>query len=111
MTFFYINLYTYVFLAFVFKDLSPNEAMGLPTEITGNYYISRKLGSGACGLVRLVYDRRTCQEYAMKIVKKNMLATSTNPNNLNDPNRVMNEAKIMKSLEHVCKLSIFYIIH
>lgn len=80
--------------------------MGLPLEITSNYYISRKLGSGACGLVRLIYDRRSCHQYAMKIVKKNMLATSTNTNQLNDPNRVMNEAKIMKSLEHVslCEL-------
>lgn len=96
-------------LAFVFKDLSPNEAMGLPTDITSNYYISRKLGSGACGLVRLVYDRRTCQQYAMKIVKKNMLATSANPNHLNDPNRVMNEAKIMKSLEHVSIIILKFI--
>ncbi|TMW41993.1 hypothetical protein DOY81_012928 [Sarcophaga bullata] len=50
-----ISLSHPTYKAFVFKDLSPNEAMGLPTEITGNYYISRKLGSGACGLVRLVY--------------------------------------------------------
>lgn len=81
--------------------------MGLPKEITSNYYVSRKLGSGACGLVRLVYDRRSCQEYAMKIVKKNMLATSTSPNHLTDPNRVMNEAKIMKNLDHVSFFLLF----
>ncbi|KAI8118033.1 Ovarian-specific serine/threonine-protein kinase Lok [Lucilia cuprina] len=105
-----ISLSHPTYKAFVFKDLSPNEAMGLPTDITSNYYVSRKLGSGACGLVRLVYDRRTCQQYAMKIVKKNMLATSTNPNHLNDPNRVMNEAKIMKSLEHPCVIKMHDIV-
>ncbi|XP_013101371.1 ovarian-specific serine/threonine-protein kinase Lok isoform X2 [Stomoxys calcitrans] len=105
-----ISLSHPTYKAFVFKDLSPNEAMGLPKEITSNYYVSRKLGSGACGLVRLVYDRRSCQEYAMKIVKKNMLATSTNPNNLTDPNRVMNEAKIMKNLDHPCVINMHDIV-
>ncbi|XP_019895238.1 ovarian-specific serine/threonine-protein kinase Lok isoform X1 [Musca domestica] len=105
-----ISLSHPTYKAFVFKDLSPNEAMGLPKEITSNYYVSRKLGSGACGLVRLVYDRRSCQEYAMKIVKKNMLATSTSPNHLTDPNRVMNEAKIMKNLDHPCVINMHDIV-
>ncbi|XP_075152380.1 ovarian-specific serine/threonine-protein kinase loki [Haematobia irritans] len=105
-----ISLSHPTYKAFVFKDLSPNEAMGLPKEITSNYYVSRKLGSGACGLVRLVYDRRSCKEYAMKIVKKNMLATSTNPNHLTDPNRVMNEAKIMKNLNHPCVINMHDIV-
>ncbi|XP_073826361.1 ovarian-specific serine/threonine-protein kinase loki isoform X1 [Musca autumnalis] len=105
-----ISLSHPVYKAFVFKDLSPNEAMGLPKEITSNYYVSRKLGSGACGLVRLVYDRRSCQEYAMKIVKKNMLATSTSPNHLTDPNRVMNEARIMKNLNHPCVINMHDIV-
>lgn len=89
----------------MFRDLSPNEAIGIPTEITCKYYISRKLGSGACGLVRLVYDRRSCQQFAMKIVKKNMLTTTAKNNHLNEPNRVLNEARIMKKLEHVRNLS------
>lgn len=101
-----ISLAHQTYKAFVFKDLGPIETDGLPSEITSKYYVSRKLGSGACGLVRLVYDRRTCKEYAMKIVKKNMLTQSTKPNNLNDPNRVMNEAKIMKSLVHPCVIKM-----
>lgn len=78
----------------------------MPKEITSSYYVSRKLGSGACGLVRLVYDRRSCDQYAMKIVKKNLLAQSSKPNHLNDPQRVLNEAKIMKNLVHVNILNI-----
>ncbi|XP_032595136.1 ovarian-specific serine/threonine-protein kinase Lok isoform X1 [Drosophila grimshawi] len=97
--------------AFVFKDLSPNEAIGLPAEITATYYINRKLGSGAYGLVRLVYERRTCEQFAMKIVKKNMLEVSAHPNNnLNDPERVLNEAKIMKNLSHPCVVRMHDIV-
>ncbi|KAH8377497.1 hypothetical protein KR093_005759 [Drosophila rubida] len=97
--------------AFVFKDLSPNEAVGLPTEITETYCINRKLGSGAYGLVRLVYERRTCEQFAMKIVKKNMLEVSAHPNNnQNDPVRVLNEAKIMKNLSHPCVVRMHDIV-
>lgn len=89
----------------MFRDLSPNESVGIPAEITCKYYISRKLGSGACGLVRLVYNRRTCQQFAMKIVKKNMLTATAKNKHLNEPNRVLNEAQIMKKLEHVSSIS------
>ncbi|XP_017019340.1 ovarian-specific serine/threonine-protein kinase Lok isoform X2 [Drosophila kikkawai] len=97
--------------AFVFKDLSPNESIGLPEEITKTYYINRKLGSGAYGLVRLVYDTRTCQQFAMKIVKKNMLSGGSRPStNLSDPERVLNEAKIMKNLSHPCVVRMHDIV-
>ncbi|XP_015036718.1 ovarian-specific serine/threonine-protein kinase Lok isoform X1 [Drosophila persimilis] len=97
--------------AFVFKDLSPNEAIGLPEEITKTYSVNRKLGSGAYGLVRLVYETRTCQQFAMKIVKKNMLAGSARPStNLSDPERVLNEAKIMKNLTHPCVVRMHDIV-
>lgn len=89
------------FIAFVFKDSNLNEEQDFPNEIKSTYYISKKLGYGACGMVRLVYDRRTCINYAMKHVMKNILAESVKVNNINDPVRVMNEAKIMKALEHV----------
>jgi len=98
-------------VAFVFKDLSPNEAIGLPEEINKTYYVNRKLGSGAYGLVRLVYDTRTCQQFAMKIVKKNMLSGSARPStNFSDPDRVLNEAKIMKNLTHPCVVRMHDIV-
>ncbi|XP_054744750.1 ovarian-specific serine/threonine-protein kinase Lok [Anastrepha obliqua] len=101
--------------AFVFKDLCPNETMGLPKEITTTYYISRKLGSGACGLVRLVFDIRTCNQFAMKIVKKNLLSDTRvinrhKPSNSNDQEKVLNEANIMKSLSHPCVIKMHDII-
>ncbi|KAH8352800.1 ovarian-specific serine/threonine-protein kinase Lok isoform X1 [Drosophila takahashii] len=106
-----ISLSHPTYKAFVFKDLSPNESIGLPEEINKNYYVNRKLGSGAYGLVRLVYDTRTCQQFAMKIVKKNMLSGSARPStNFSDPDRVLNEAKIMKNLSHPCVVRMHDIV-
>ncbi|XP_016987447.1 ovarian-specific serine/threonine-protein kinase Lok isoform X2 [Drosophila rhopaloa] len=106
-----ISLSHPTYKAFVFKDLSPNESVGLPEEINKAYYVNKKLGSGAYGLVRLVYDTRTCQQFAMKIVKKNMLSGSARPStNFSDPDRVLNEAKIMKNLSHPCVVRMHDIV-
>ncbi|KAL5281534.1 CHEK2 family protein [Megaselia abdita] len=95
---------------YVFKDLAPNEGSAYPSTITNNYFVSKRLGSGACGTVSLVYDRVSCSEYAIKHVKKNMLAGTTKPKAVNDPNKVMNEAKIMKAIDHPCVVKLHDII-
>lgn len=91
--------------AFVYKDLSPNEAHGLPKNICAQYHIGRKLGSGACGVVRLVYHHKTCKAFAMKHIKKNQLMT-----NQTEPKRIINEAIIMKSLQHPCVVRMHDIV-
>lgn len=96
------------FKAFQYKDLSPNEAHGLPDEISQNYYVGRKLGAGACGIVRLVYDRYTCEPYAMKQIQKNVLAPSTATT---DFRRIMNEVLIMRELQHPCVIKMHNIIN
>lgn len=82
----------------------------MPEEIRSSYYVGRKLGSGACGVVHLVYECRSCKQFAMKHVKKNRLAENTKRNRLRDPERVMNEARIMKSLEHPCVIKMYDIV-
>ncbi|XP_017026305.1 ovarian-specific serine/threonine-protein kinase Lok-like [Drosophila kikkawai] len=74
----------------VFVDLR------LPVELTKRYNEIRKLGSGACGLVRLVSDTSTGQQFAMKIVKKRVSATARSI----DP--VLKEVEIMRILSHPC---------
>lgn len=66
---------------FIFSDLMSVQR-GFPLEVTSKYTISRSLGryvyalslilrhSGACGEVRLVFGRDSCQKFAMKIVQK-----------------------------------------
>lgn len=99
------------FKTFVYKDLSPNEAHNMPKSISLDYHIGRKLGAGVCGIVRLVYNRKTCESYAMKQVQKNKLMESSNEKeNKVDPMRVMNEVLIMKSLDHPCVIKMHNII-
>ncbi|XP_055642459.1 ovarian-specific serine/threonine-protein kinase Lok isoform X2 [Toxorhynchites rutilus septentrionalis] len=95
----------------VYKDLTPNEAGTLPTEIHETYYVSKKLGKGAYGEVHLVYDAKTCKAYAMKAVAKNQLAEWSKKNLLSDPKRVMNEVNIMKSLDHPCVIKMHDIVN
>lgn len=95
---------------FVFKDLGANETTDIDKDIITQYYISKRLGSGACGVVRLIYDKYSCQEYAMKQVQKNRLTETTRQRNITDGERVMNEVRIMKSLEHPCVIKMHDII-
>ncbi|XP_045448052.1 ovarian-specific serine/threonine-protein kinase Lok-like [Melitaea cinxia] len=89
---------------FLFKDLLKNEQDKVPKEISQKYYISRVLGQGACGIVKLVYDKTTCSKYAMKVIKKSRL-TNGQINHLNDPVKIMNEINIMTALRHPCIIS------
>ncbi|XP_072949165.1 ovarian-specific serine/threonine-protein kinase Lok [Epargyreus clarus] len=89
---------------FVFKDLFKNEQDKVPKEISQKYYISRTLGQGACGIVKLVYNKVKCTKHAMKIIKKSRL-TNGKIDNLNDPAKIMNEVNIMKALRHPCIVS------
>uniref|UniRef100_A0A183T373 Protein kinase domain-containing protein n=1 Tax=Schistocephalus solidus TaxID=70667 RepID=A0A183T373_SCHSO len=53
-----------------------------PPEVTSKYTVCRRLGRGACGEVRLVFGRESCQKYAMKIVQKktfSFLAKANDP--------------------------------
>lgn len=90
---------------FIFKDLLKNEQDQVPKEISQKYYISRVLGQGACGLVKLVYDKIKCTKHAMKIIKKSRL-TNGQINHINKPAKIMNEINIMKALRHPCIISI-----
>lgn len=85
---------------FIFHDMKPDLSHNLPKVITRKYYVGPELGSGACGVVRRVYDVVTCEEFAMKQVVK-MRLEDPGQNILNDPERIMNEVSIMKGLEHV----------
>lgn len=89
---------------FVFKDLLKNEQDDVPKEISRKYYISRTLGQGACGVVKLVYEKKKCTKHAMKIIKKSRL-TNGQVTHLNDPEKIMNEIRIMKALRHPCIIS------
>lgn len=91
---------------FKYKALGTSEADGLPDVICKQYHVSKKLGQGACGTVRLVYDRHSCQPYAMKQIQKNQFSADTATSSV----RTMNEAQIMKDLQHPCIIKLHNII-
>lgn len=70
----------------------------LPKECISKYFVGKEIGSGGCGIVRLVYNLKTFQKFAMKIISKetNRLASTTIAHNA----KILNEVNIMKSLSH-----------
>ncbi|XP_039449081.1 ovarian-specific serine/threonine-protein kinase Lok isoform X1 [Culex pipiens pallens] len=108
-----IGLAHATYKALQFKEVSRNqdELQYLPSAIRDKYYVGKKLGSGACGVVHLIFDTVSCQPYAMKHVVKNLLVESTRPRILNEPNRVMNEVNIMKALDHPCVIKMHDIVN
>lgn len=89
--------------AFLFRD-HRRQANDLPDVVAKRYYKSKKLGSGACGTVFLVYQYRSCEKFAMKHIKKNQFVDYT-------ADKSLNEARIMKNLTHPCIVKMHEIIH
>lgn len=86
---------------FVYMSLEKDmETKNYPEEVRRKYAISRVLGSGACGVVKLVYEKSTRKALAMKVVQKkrfrNEQSTVTDR-----PERLQREVAIMKALSHV----------
>lgn len=88
--------------AFVYMDVNASTDVVLPTDMKENYTLSKVLGRGACGEVRLAFTKESCKKVAVKIIQKNKFGngcmTSSRP--------VMNEVVILRSLQHPCIIAI-----
>ncbi|XP_022916993.1 myosin light chain kinase A [Onthophagus taurus] len=82
--------------------LSLNEDY-LPEGLKEKYEVSHVLGQGACGVVRLVFEKYTCQPYACKRILKN---TSNRNKTLNRPENIQKEINILKQLNHPFLISL-----
>ncbi|CAH2003894.1 unnamed protein product [Acanthoscelides obtectus] len=71
----------------------------LPEAYKNKYELSHFLGKGACGEVRLAYDKYTCQKYALKKITKGR-DTASQLHNINHPNRIYMEISILWNLSH-----------
>lgn len=78
-----------------------------PEAVASKYTVCRSLGRGACGEVRIVYERKTCVQYAMKIVPKKTFSSFSNAS-LN--NRELTEVEILKKLDYVSYISPIFLI-
>ncbi|XP_059173468.1 serine/threonine-protein kinase Chk2-like [Physella acuta] len=91
--------------AYVFMDLNANEDANLPLELTEKYTLTRVLGRGACGEVRLAFVKGSCEKLACKIISKKKFSMG-GKSQVNLAAQVMGEVKILKSLKHPCIIGI-----
>ncbi|KAG1701751.1 Serine/threonine-protein kinase Chk2 [Nymphon striatum] len=96
--------------AFIYVDLELKENGNYPDSVLNTYTVSKFLGRGACGEVRLVFKKDDCcQAFAMKIIAKKKF--SIGGSILKDLSaQVQNEVNVMKNLDHPCIVKIENVI-
>lgn len=82
------------------------EIINLPPEIKQKYSLGRKLGSGACGEVRMIFTKDGNQRLAIKTIQKCDFSINGNINPLNDPEKIKNEIEILRTLKHVSPVNL-----
>lgn len=87
-------------LVYTFISLKDYEISGLPETLKSKYISLKTLGSGACGIVRMVYSKQLNKSFAIKAIsKKTSVVVQRSP--FDDPDRIMNEVKILQALKNV----------
>nr|XP_046242403.1 serine/threonine-protein kinase Chk2 isoform X1 [Scatophagus argus]XP_046242404.1 serine/threonine-protein kinase Chk2 isoform X1 [Scatophagus argus] len=82
---------------FVFIDLMSDDQSSLPKELQEKYLLTRRIGTGVCGEVKLAFERSTCKKFAVKIInKKNFQSEGTATKN------AKTEIEILKRVDHPC---------
>ncbi|XP_069850711.1 serine/threonine-protein kinase Chk2 isoform X1 [Dipodomys merriami] len=90
---------------FVFFDLTVDDQSVYPKELRDEYIVSKTLGSGACGEVKLGFERKTCKKVAIKIISKRKFAISSS-GGADSTLNVETEIEILKKLNHPCIIKI-----
>lgn len=82
----------------------PQTVQSMPKNLLSKYFVGREIGSGGCGVVRLVYNLKTTEMFAMKIIKKEMNTMVKNRDDINA--KIINEVNIMRKINHVHVLGL-----
>ncbi|XP_058800439.1 ovarian-specific serine/threonine-protein kinase Lok-like [Phymastichus coffea] len=97
---------------FVYMSTSGYDDSFLPEQLKGKYAVSRTLGAGACGEVKLCFSKTELagKKFAMKIISKSNMTITAPKNRINDDKQIINEVEICKKLKHPCiiKVEDFY---
>ncbi|TPP66687.1 Mitogen-activated protein kinase [Fasciola gigantica] len=104
-----ISLSVKHFKCFIFSD-SNSVKDQYPIEVTEKYTVSKLLGRGACGEVRLVFERHSCRKYAMKIVQKKTFSISSKLGET-FTKRIQSEVDILMRLSHPCVIFIYEVVN
>nr|XP_045743364.1 serine/threonine-protein kinase Chk2 [Mirounga angustirostris] len=87
---------------FVFFDLTVDDQSVYPKELRDQYIMSKTLGSGACGEVKLAFERKTCKKVAIKIISKRKFAIGSETEAVN----VLTKLSVTKRLSFPCIIKI-----
>ncbi|KAM9194531.1 serine/threonine-protein kinase Chk2 isoform 1-T3 [Dugong dugon] len=90
---------------FVFFDLTVDDQSVYPKELRDEYIMSKTLGSGACGEVKLAFERKTCKKVAIKVISKRKFAIGS-ARDADPALNVETEIEILKKLNHPCIIKI-----
>ena len=91
-----------------FVDIERQNTNGIPKDILKKYFVSKQLGTGACGVVKLIYDIQTLVPFALKTVEKHQMSGIGKSHTTQE--RINNEVRIMKELKHPCVISMHDIV-
>eukprot|EP00063_Salmo_salar_P052716 XP_014027551.1 PREDICTED: serine/threonine-protein kinase Chk2-like isoform X3 [Salmo salar] len=83
---------------FVFIDLMADEQSNLPKELSEKYMITKKIGVGVCGEVKLAFERATCKKVALKTINKNDFPASVGT----ATRSAEREIQILQKIDHPC---------
>uniref|UniRef100_A0AAQ5XT81 Serine/threonine-protein kinase Chk2 n=1 Tax=Amphiprion ocellaris TaxID=80972 RepID=A0AAQ5XT81_AMPOC len=94
---------------FVFIDLMSDDQSSLPRELREKYLLTRRIGTGVCGEVRLAFQRSTCRKVAVKIINKKNFQSEGRTTNMATRNATT-EIEILQRVDHPCliKTEDFY---
>ncbi|NXN96759.1 CHK2 kinase, partial [Rhinopomastus cyanomelas] len=90
---------------FVFSDLTVDDQLVFPRELREKYIMSKTLGSGACGEVKLAFEKSTCNKVAVKIINKRKFMTG-GVGEASPAFNVNTEIEILKKIDHPCLIKI-----
>ncbi|CAH8587992.1 unnamed protein product [Schistosoma curassoni] len=93
---------------FIFSESSSARAL-YPAEVTDKYTVSKHIGRGAYGEVRLIFDKEYCEKYAMKIVQKKHFSLASKFGKPSTSS-IASEVDILTRLNHPCIIQIYDVI-
>ncbi|CAH8582086.1 unnamed protein product [Schistosoma rodhaini] len=93
---------------FIFSESSSARAL-YPSEVTDKYTVSKHIGRGAFGEVRLIFDKECCEKYAIKIVQKKHFSLASKFGKPSTSS-IASEVDILTRLNHPCIIQIYDVI-
>uniref|UniRef100_T1IRU8 Serine/threonine-protein kinase Chk2 n=1 Tax=Strigamia maritima TaxID=126957 RepID=T1IRU8_STRMM len=91
--------------AFVYMDPSSKDDLQFPDVIRQQYTMSKVLGRGACGEVRLAFEKRTCRKFAVKVISKKTFSVG-GKTAVNNNKKVIKPMELMISVFQPCIIRV-----